>query len=346
MLALEASRAFDATRRFEDLIFYHVDFDALNADEQTESTLGRLVASQGRIAVVGPSGSGKSSVIASVLGPLATDLPESVLPLRIPVGADEEIAKDPGPFARHIVGHVTRWASKERLSVAEQQALESGAAEVIRRAGDKRTRKYHVGLPIWLANAEFGREVQSAGEEFERRASGADSVEYLKQMVALFHSHELSPVFVFDDSDAWLNVAELDRTDIANAFFLKTVRMMCKEVDAGLVLAVHTGYLELDGYKEATQWLSGEVSIPRLADPPQGVGKILTDRLAISEVEATLAEVIDTPGVAKLSEYYEADRTIRDLLRVVQRALQHALSDSHDRITSQLIEQAMAELGS
>ena len=115
-------------------------------------------------------------------------------------------------------------------------------------------------------------------------------------------------------------------------------------MDAGLVLAVHTDYLELDGYKEAAQMLSGEVSIPRLGNPQQGVERILHDRLAVAEVPVKIAGIIDDDAVAHLAEYYETGRTIRDLLRVVQRALQDALSDSHDRITSPLIQQAIGEV--
>lgn len=86
--------------------------------------------------------------------------------------------------------------SRERFSEAEQQVLERGVAEVHRRAGGRATREYHVGLPVWLANAEFARQVQGAGDEFETRASGADAVEHLKEMVSLFESHNLFPVFV------------------------------------------------------------------------------------------------------------------------------------------------------
>jgi hypothetical protein len=120
-----------------------------------------------------------------------------------------------------------------------------------------------VGLPLWLANVEFALQVQSTGDEYESHASGADAVEYLKRMLALFASHGLFAVLVLDDSDIWLRIPNLDRTGVANAFFMRTVRMITKELDAGLVLAVHDDYLELAGYGEARQWLSGEIRIPR-----------------------------------------------------------------------------------
>ena len=80
--AVDESRAFEATRRFEELSLYHVPFDELNGDKQTEDAFTHMVANQGRVAIIGPSGSGKSSLIAAVLGPLALDLPDHIVPLR------------------------------------------------------------------------------------------------------------------------------------------------------------------------------------------------------------------------------------------------------------------------
>jgi hypothetical protein len=342
---VEASRAFEATRRFAELSLYHVPFDELNADQHTEATLTRLVAGQGSAAIIGPSGSGKSSLISSVLGPLAMDLPAHIVPLRVPVATElDETVTEPGAMARHLVRYVTRWASEERFSEAEREEFRTGVAEVRRRAAGGKSREYHVGLPLWLANIEFARQVQSTGEEYESKTSGADAVEYLERMVTLFASHDLHAVFVFDDSDTWLRIPDLDRTAVANAFFMRTVRMMTKEVSAGLVLAVHDEYLGLVGYKEASAWLSGEIRIPRLIDAQHGIDTILRDRLAVSEGAATIEEVLEPDALGHLAKHYEGGKTIRDVLRVAQRSLQHALSDGMDLVTVQLVEQAIAEL--
>jgi hypothetical protein len=343
--AVEASRAFEATRRFEELSLYHVPFDQLNGDQHTEATLTRLVAGEGRTAVVGPSGSGKSSLISSVLGPLATELPERMVPLRVPVATEnDQTVTDPGAMAGHLVRYVTRWASRERFSEAEREELQRGVAEVSRRTKGGGSREYHVGLPLWLANAEFAHEVKSTGEEYESERSGADAVEHLKRMLALFVSHDLFAVFVFDDSDTWLRIEGLDRTAVANAFFMNTIRMMTKELDAGLVMAVHDGYLELEGYREASAWLSGDVRVPRLLHPHAGVDTILRDRLAVAGVVHPIENVIEDHAIRQVAKHYESGRTIRDVLRVAQRSLQHALSDGLDLVTAQVVEQAGTEL--
>jgi Cdc6-like AAA superfamily ATPase len=345
LLEVEASRALEATRRFEDLAFYHVPFDELNGDQHTESTLTRLVANGDRVVVVGASGSGKSSVISSVLGPLATELPNRIVPLRVPVAAEsDETVTEPGALARHLVRYVTRWASRDRFSPEEQEEFERGVADATRRAAGKKIREFHVGLPLWLAKAEFARQVQATGDEYETRGSPSDAVEYMKRLVALFEAHGLSPVLVFDDSDTWLNIAGLDRSAVANEFFMRSVRMLCKEVPTGLVIAVHEHYLELAGYREASTWLSAEIWVPRLIGAREGIERILRDRLAMADVEAQLEEVIGPDAIDRISKHYDEGMAIRDVLRVAQRALQHALSDGTERISSQLIEQAITEL--
>jgi len=342
---VDDSRAFEATRRFEELSYYHVPFDKLNGNNDTEAALTRMVANQGCVAIIGQSGSGKSSVISAVLGPLAMDLPAHIVPLRVPVATEsDETVQDPGAMARHLVRYVTRWASSERFSEAEQEEFHRGVAEVSRRAPATKSREYHVGLPLWLANVEFARQVQATGKEYESKGSGADALEHLKRMLALFASHNLFAVFVFDDSDTWLRIPGLDRTAVANAFFLRTIRMITKEIRAGLVLAVHDSYLKLAGYREASKWLSGEIRVPRLTGSRLGIESILRERIVMAEGGAQLEDVIGPEGVELLANYYGAERTIRDVLRVAQRSLQHSLSDGIDLITAQVIEQGIAEL--
>ena len=75
LLQLDERRAFEATHRYEDLELFHVRFDDLTSRPETEHALGQMVARGGRIGLIGPTGSGKSSVMASVLAPLVEGLP-------------------------------------------------------------------------------------------------------------------------------------------------------------------------------------------------------------------------------------------------------------------------------
>src|SRR5690606_9270501 len=75
----EKSRALDATRRFEELAFFHVPCDELNGADSTGAFFTHQIATEGRVAVIGSSGAGKSSLVSAVLGPFAQDLPEHIV---------------------------------------------------------------------------------------------------------------------------------------------------------------------------------------------------------------------------------------------------------------------------
>jgi hypothetical protein len=213
LLALEEARAFEATRRFEDLELFHVDFDELTGDPATEAALSRMARQRGRVAVVGPSGSGKSSVMAAVLGSFADAVPDEIVPLRIPVAVEaDDTVTQVGLFARHVVSTVTRWASADLFTTAERDALERAVAERLQRTGRQTSRSFSLMTPGWLAHAGFAAEVHSAGEDLEARLSSADALAGLSRLIALFRAHELEPFLVIDDSDSWLRLPEVDRS--------------------------------------------------------------------------------------------------------------------------------------
>jgi hypothetical protein len=347
LVALDERRAFEATHRFEDLDLLHVPFDDLTGGSGTEAVLTRMAGRAGRIAVVGGSGSGKSSVMASVLGPLAEELPESVVPLRIPVaGEPDETVTQPHAFAAHLITVITRWASPELFTPAQRESLELAAAERRSRFGKQTARKFNLGTPGWLADARFAIEVQAAGEEVENRVSTADAVFELGRLFELFRAHGLEPLVVIDDSDTWLRVPEWDRSDLAAGFFTENVRMLAKDLDCGFVLAVHTEYLDIPAYRQSASLLSTTVTIPRFEPGAvDALSRIFEHRITVHRVDAELNEVIDAEALQALEEhYYGGARTsLRNVLNVVDRALQHACSDGSPKITKQLVAQGLSE---
>lgn len=79
---LRAANAFDHYPLFEALGELHVPFDSLVPGARVEARLDEALRRRGRVALVGGSGSGKSSVVSHVLGPMV----EGLAPILIPVG--------------------------------------------------------------------------------------------------------------------------------------------------------------------------------------------------------------------------------------------------------------------
>jgi len=94
----------------------HVPFDVLTASTNYEAAAAAAVTSTARLAVIGPSGSGKSSFIGHVMDalPHTHGVGQGVAALRIPVDAeDPAVVTEPAAFAAHVVRTVARLASSQ-----------------------------------------------------------------------------------------------------------------------------------------------------------------------------------------------------------------------------------------
>lgn len=83
LATLRECYVFESTPQRGNLAALHVPFDQLTGNDRTETRLLGAVHRNEPSAVVGASGSGKSSVIAHVLNPVTED----VAPLLVPVAA-------------------------------------------------------------------------------------------------------------------------------------------------------------------------------------------------------------------------------------------------------------------
>jgi energy-coupling factor transporter ATP-binding protein EcfA2 len=345
LAVLDARRAFEATHRYEDLDLFHVPFDRLTGRDRTESHLSQMAANGGRVALIGPTGSGKSSVMVSVLGPLVEDLPDRLAPLRIPVAATEATTvTEPRAFAQHLVHTVIRYASPETLTRAEREAVEGATADTRRRRGGERTGRLSFGAPKFLADAGVATEFKSGAEEIEGRLAGGAAVAETRHLLALFREHGQEPFLVIDDSDSWLQIGDTDPTETANAFFTRIVPMLAKELDCGFVIAVHDRYLDLDGYRQTQSLFSTTIHIPRLEQPVAAIEAIFERRIELAEVTATPTELFSSGALERLAAVYGSGLNLRKVLAAADRSVQHATSDGVAQVSEELVLSVLAEL--
>jgi hypothetical protein len=344
IIELDDHRTFESTHRFESLEIFHVPFDELTGNMQTEAALTRLASRGARVPVIGPMGSGKSSVMSFVLGPLADRLAESVVPLRIPVGGEpDDTVREPRAFVQHVIAMVVRWASPEMLTEAEREQAERGITELRTRRGAERVRRFNLKTPGWIADAGFSREVKTTGEDIQTRLSTGDIIEEARRLVQIFRAHGREPFFVFDDSDAWVRVAGDDSHATAESFFRENVSLFARELDCGFVTAVHDEYLTLEGYRHAERLLDPAISIPVLDDPADAVRAILQRRIEAAGFAIELGDVVDRDAMLSLESHYDTARNLRDTIRAAAAALGHARDDGSPLVSRAHMRKALAE---
>ena len=201
LAALQEAHAFDPFPVREDLGLYHVPFSELVGSTHIEATLLDACRRFERIAVIGDSGTGKSSLTANVLGPLA----EGVAPVLVPVVVEpSDTVTEPGSMFAQIAAVIARFATDAAAISAEQRDDALARLTAQRPVGRVGTRNLRLGAG-WMG-ASVGADLsRQAGPAQSIGRSASEMLEVVHQMLATIHNDGLIPVLVFDDTDRWLS---------------------------------------------------------------------------------------------------------------------------------------------
>jgi energy-coupling factor transporter ATP-binding protein EcfA2 len=330
LAALREGNALAQTLTFEQLEAYHVPFDELTERAEVERELEYWSTRRGRVALIGDSGAGKSSVMAAVLGALSESVPPNLVPTRIPVElASSDAITDVGGFGRHLVGHILNWAAPEALTAVERNGIERQLSEMERRSGRRRRAGFSLGtgrlLPI---DANLSGDLTGAAQDFERQLGNGEVVQALRRLVDLFRARDLEPFLIFDDTDAWLQLPgqEDAARELATGFFGSNVRMLSREIDCGFVLAVHRSYLELPAYQAIADSLEA-IDLPTLPEPVAAIIAILQRRIDVDELGIEVADAFADDGLQALGGIYSDVPDLRRVMAIAGLAVRKAHDD-------------------
>jgi energy-coupling factor transporter ATP-binding protein EcfA2 len=341
LLLLREQHAFDPAPRHAELFRFHVPFDELTDGAGCEHTLDAALRRGEQVALIGSSGSGKSSVISFVLGPLVEDL----APLPIPVSLeDEEVATSPVAFSAHLVRTVARYIAYA------QPADEDDARRILRRTSPtlpsvrRRPTKLSVA-PSWMGvRLELAAELDSATSPPAPR-SGQEVIEQARRILELISARDLLPVLVFDDTDKWLQVsAPADSARLVDGFFGRVVRLLAEELPAAAVIAVHDQYITQAGYRSAEGFIESSVHVPPVPDAA-ALGRILAQRI-VDITDQPLADLMTPVALRLLMRHYLRGRTgdlRRRVMYVAHTALARACDDAASQITERHMRLAISE---
>lgn len=330
LAALREGNALAQTLTFEQLEAYHVSFDQLTGTHGVEHELEYWSTRRGRVALIGDSGAGKSSAMASVLGAFSEVVPKYLVPTRIPVALAESSAiTETGGFGRHIVRHILNWAGPEALSSAEQEEVQRRVSDMERRSGRRRRAGFSLGtgrlLPI---DANLSGDLTGAASDFDRQLGNGDVVLALRRLVDLFRARGLEPFLIFDDTDAWLQLPgqEEDARELATGFFGSNVRMLSREIDCGFVLAVHRSYLSLPAYQAVADSLEA-LDLPKLPNPVAAIGAILQRRIDVDELRIEVGDAFSPEALQALGGVYADVPDLRRVMAIAGLAVRKAHDD-------------------
>ena len=312
---------FESTPQRHNLGVLHVRFDDLVGDARTESRLLGAVSRNEPCAVIGASGSGKSSVIAHVLDPQA----EGIAPLVVPIAAMPSTAID---TPDHLVHHLVTSISRQAAAAVD---VDVDAAIANRTETVTTTRKSGVAAGWGWFKGDLAREVKRQ-TEIEHTAGLAEKTDVLSTVLETIKTEsDLQPVIVFDDTDRWLTS---ESKDLVRGFFGESLRWLL-ELGTGVVAAVHPAYFELAPQAELLQYLDSQITIPHLSGA-DAIREIIVRRVELyAEDEGPdLSGVITDDALLAIHDVYDESRSLRRAIQVCYIAVHEALDAGDAELTS------------
>lgn len=349
---LDARHAFDPVALPGYRTLLYVPFERMVGGRH-ESRLRSELENGQRIALVGPIGSGKSSMVEYAMEQGS----ELFAPIWISAAHEgQQTLTDPPEFARHLIRQIVSWArdSRQMGEEARRSFLLETTRTLPRRTA---SRRQTVSLKLALNWIEPGwsNEVEQTLADPEVERNRGDFVASLGRLVDLIHEDlGRTPVVIIDDSDRWLSLGEARRDQLIDAFFGDTARTLA-EINWSIVMAIHPEYCAARAFRAALAngLFNVQLDVPRL-QRAESLRELLDVRIRTvaagaeeeEELEAghepeelplaaSVEDVFESGFESVLLDYYEAnDLNLRSVLTVAHQALQETINLGEALVTT------------
>jgi hypothetical protein len=343
LVLLQRAHAFDPTPIRDDLGVYHVPFAELVGETHPERTLREACFRLERVALVGKSGAGKSSLTASVFGPLA----EGVAPVVVPVARETlEVAREPRAMLAHLAGVMASYAREASLLSDKQR--DEALSHVTPQRPIGRSGGLSGRLTIGWMGAQLGAELaRQAKDAMAITRSATETLETVYQMVEIIREASLIPILIFDDTDRWLSGSAYEESDGLVASFFGRVLPDLTELRCALVVAVHRRYLDDPAARAGIhRTLDTRIDVPSLTSA-RALAQVIASRIrAHTEPDlrgVSVRDVLTDDAVARLFAHYANGLRgeLRSVLGAVHIALAEACDSRSELIGPELIDDAL-----
>jgi hypothetical protein len=327
---LREQLVFDPYPRFADLGALHVPFDDLLGNAAVEATVLASSRRGGRAALVGPSGSGKSSVVSATLGPLA----EGVVPILVPLAlADAATVVEPSSIVDQVIATIASDAAA-RGRLPEDAALDARLVNRRVHRSTSRAGGLSTGWPMLDAHVALELTRQLEGD-LPRAPSERASI--LQRLLETISEADHQPVLIFDDTDRWLPDSGIDEPDrLVRAFFSRVLRWI-NELPCSLVVAVHEHYLL--AAPDLLDPFDTIVRLPRLPDP-RSLEAVLQHRIDIAD--PALGSVFDADAI-DLIFVHNRQGSLRRSIRVAHAAVVASCDLGLDVVPAAVVQSVVAD---
>jgi hypothetical protein len=322
----------------------HVPFDDLFSTNAIEGRVRDSAEHGGRVAVIGRSGTGKTSLVHHAIHA------PGLAPIWMHVAVEKpELITEPLGFGRLLLSAIVDNA-KRYLSAGDVDQSLAVAGDRYERSGAKRTKRGRAGIAYGFGSVDAAKEVMSAAPDISVGVTAAMVATALQNLFEIIRSNGVVPVVVVDDSDRFLQVVAQEPNQAPDLFspFVTKVMPWLADFDCAKVVAVHPTYVDGPLWIKARQdGLCGtEIQVPILAGHEQ-LEAILDRRLDAFGVTAELNDLFAEESLSHLFELYleSPEPTIRKCLTIANAAVGVAIEQRADHVTGLHLDSAQADLG-
>jgi hypothetical protein len=298
------------------------------------------------VAVIGPSGGGKSSILQYVLGGPRSERPFAAIWVSV-LYEDDRTLTDPKRFAQTVAVSLIDQARTAEILLERQQV-----EDLLREAGDRIAlpsvsiaRKGGLGVAVWLLRAQLAAEITRTLGGVDVTRPAAEIIGAVDEVITAIEAEGFDPVIVIDDSDRWFNLPGLaDKSGLVDSFFGEVVPMLAQRA-VSFVVAVHPSYESKAGYRHARESgeIDTEVRLPAFSNV-DGIRRVLDRRVERLSSEHVARDVIAEDALERLFAYYQvvSQGNLRKTLQVVHTALVAAVERGDPLVALAHVENAIS----